>query len=171
MFLAKGSSAQVYTGIPLGGADLPPVAIKLARDPALQPEVAQQLMDEAAMIAQVGSRRPQAVCRLYHQPTASDPKLKLADGRPQPVFIAMELVSCDFHELDRVGALSMAATFEAFLLSLQALRDVHQSGLLHRDIKLNNIAFAVDQHRLPSADHRGRQRKQRWSQRSHHRLR
>jgi serine/threonine protein kinase len=134
----------VYSAVPEDSTQSTRIAIKVALDQGSQPEVPQQLVTEAAMIARVGSHARQSVCHLYHQLLDADAIITMADGRQQPVFIAMELVQCDFHELHRAGALSVAATFEAFLLSLQALGGVHASLVLHRDIKLNNIGFIVD---------------------------
>jgi hypothetical protein len=142
--LAKGSTARVCIGIPPEGSS-PPVAIKFALRPSRQPEFAAELVKEAKMTVAAGFSCPDAVCRLYHQPKADDPVLTLPDGRTQPVFMAMELALCDFHELHRRNALSTPATFEAFLLSFRALSAVHRSGVLHRDLKLNNIAFVVKQ--------------------------
>jgi hypothetical protein len=111
----------VYSAVPEDGRHSTRIAIKVAPDQGYQPEVPQLLVTEAAMIARVGSHTRQSVCHLYHQPLDADAIITMADGRPQPVMIAMELVQCDFHELHRAGAFSVAVTFQAFLLSLQAL--------------------------------------------------
>jgi hypothetical protein len=146
-YLGKGTFAQVYVGT-LEGSGGPvasggqQVAIKLALNPSHN--IDRELINEAKVMQAVEEHRPDVVCRLYHQPRADDRTLSWRErGEQQPVFIAMELVTCDFHELRRSGKLSNAAACEAFLLTLLALEDVHESGVLHRDIKLNNIAFCA----------------------------
>jgi serine/threonine protein kinase len=119
------------------------VAIKLALNTVTH-NIDRALINEAEMMEAVERHHPESVCRLHHQPRVDDQKLYWKGGaQEQPVFIAMELVDCDCHELRRSGKLSGAAACEGFLLVISALRGVHESGVLHRDIKLNNIAFCL----------------------------
>jgi serine/threonine protein kinase len=89
---------------------------------------------EAEMMQQVASSHPEAVCRLYHQPAAGD---------AEPVFLAMTMVDCDFEQLCRLGKPSPSVLCEGLLLTVYALRSVHQSGVLHRDVKLKNVGFRI----------------------------
>ena len=115
----------------------------MALDPYVK-SIDAQLIHEAKMMAIVGSKTRGAVCQLLYQPLATDETVRLASGRPQPVFIAMELVNADFGALVREERLSRAAMCEGFLLCFLALREVHRCGVLHRDLKLNNLGLCID---------------------------
>jgi hypothetical protein len=73
--------------VPADSRDNTRVAIKTALNQQYQPEVARQLVKEAEMIARVESHNPQSICRLYHQPRATDGGIRMADGRQQPVVV------------------------------------------------------------------------------------
>ena len=141
-YRGKGTFAQVYVGMPIHGVDTAQVAIKFALDPSSQ-NIDQQLMQEAVIMERVARVSPNVVCQPLFQPRSDDPVITMESGIRQPVFIAMELVDCDFGELERSGHLSRCAMCEGFLMSFLALQGVHRSGVLHRDAKLNNIAFCV----------------------------
>jgi hypothetical protein len=149
-YRGKGTFAQVYVGKPSqhdsGSAD---IAIKFALDPSSQ-DIDRELRHEAEMMARVARVSPNAACQLVFQPRPGDDVITLASGAQQPVFIVMELVDCDFGELERSGRLSRCAMLEGFLLSFLALQDVHRSGVLHRDLKLNNLAFCIDHNDVDS---------------------
>ena len=147
-YRGKGTFAQVYVGkaVHVHGTDYPaPVAIKLALDPSSQSMARQQLVHEAEMMERVARVSPHAVCQLVFQPRGRDAVVMMQSGaQQQPVFIAMELVDYDLGELQRSGLLSRSAMCEGLLLSFLALQAVHRSGVLHRDLKLNNLAFCVN---------------------------
>jgi serine/threonine protein kinase len=142
-YRGKGTFVQVYEGKSCHGSDPARVAIKLALNPSVQ-SIDQQLIHEAEMMETVARVSPNAVCPLLFQPKPQDDVIQTRSGGRQPVFIAMELVDCDFGELERGGCLSRCAMCEGFLLSFLALQDVHRGGVLHRDLKLNNLAFCLD---------------------------
>ena len=56
----------------------------------------------------------------------------------------MELVNCGFGELARRGFLSRCTMCEGFLLSFLALQEVHRCGVSHCDVKMNNLAFCIN---------------------------
>ena len=56
----------------------------------------------------------------------------------------MELADCDFGNLQRDRWLSRCAMCEGFQLCSEAVRRMHGTNVLHRDIKLNNLAFCID---------------------------
>jgi hypothetical protein len=141
-YRGKGTFAQVYVGKSQHDLDPAHVAIKFALNPSTQ-IIDRELMHEAEMMDRVARVSPHAVCRLVFQPRPNDDVVTMSSGARQPVFIAMELVDSDFGELERSGHLSRCALCEGFLLSFLALRDVHRSGVLHRDLKLNNLAFSI----------------------------
>ena len=141
-YRGKGTFAQVYVGKSQHDTDPSHVAIKFALAPSSQC-IDQELMREATMMERVARVSPHAVCRLLFQPRPDDDVITMGTGVPQPVFIAMELVDCDFGELERSGRLSRCAMCEGFLLCFLALQEVHRSGVLHRDLKLNNLAFCI----------------------------
>jgi serine/threonine protein kinase len=129
-YRAKGASAAIYLGTPLRPSHT--VAIKVALDG--DRPIDGELVREAELMQLVASSHPEAVCRVYHQPAAGD---------APPVFLAMTKVDCDFEELCRLHKPSPSALCEGLLLTFYALRSVHQSGVLHRDVKLNNIGFRI----------------------------
>jgi serine/threonine protein kinase len=129
-YRTRGASAAIYQGTPLRPSHT--VAIKVALDG--DRPIDGELVREAEMMQQVASSHPEAVCRLYHQPAAGD---------AQPVFLAITMVDCDFEELCRLRKPSTSALCEGLLLTFYALRSVHQSGVLHRDVKLNNVGFCI----------------------------
>jgi hypothetical protein len=129
-YRTKGASAAIYIGTPLSPSH--PVAVKVALDE--DRPIDRDLVREAAMMQQVASSHPEAECQLYHQPAAGD---------APPVFLAMTWVDCNFEELCRLRKPSPSALCEGLLLTLYALRSVHPSGVLHRDVKLNNVGFRI----------------------------
>ena len=148
-YRGKGTFAQVYVGKSHHDSDPADVAIKFALNPSSQ-NIDRELRHEAEMMESVARVSPNAVCRLLFRPRPDDDVITMASGAQQPVFIAMELVDCDFGELERSGRLSRCALCEGFLLSFLALQDVHRSGVLHRDLKLNNLAFCIDHNDVDS---------------------
>ena len=127
-YRGKGTFAQVYVGKSHHDSDPADVAIKFALDPSSQ-NIDRELRHEAEMMESVARVSPNAVCRLLFRPRPDDDVITMASGAQQPVFIAMELVDCDFGELERSGRLSRCALCEGFLLSFLALQDVHRSGV------------------------------------------
>ena len=75
--------------------------------------------------SRVSARTP-SVGWLLYRPRTDDDVITMGTGVSQPVFIAMELVDCDFGELGRMGRLSRCAMCEGFLLCFLALQDVHR---------------------------------------------
>jgi serine/threonine protein kinase len=130
LYRAKGASAAIYLGTPLSPSH--PVAVKVALDG--DRPIDSELVREAEMMQQVASSHPEAVCRLYHQPAAGD---------AEPVFLAMTKVDCDFEQLCRLRKPSPSSLCEGLLLTFYALRSVHQSGVLHRDVELNKVGFRI----------------------------
>jgi hypothetical protein len=53
------------------------------------------------------------------------------------------MVDSNCEELCRLRKPSASALCEGLLLTFYALRSVHQSGVLHRDVKLNNVGFRI----------------------------
>ena len=135
-YRTKGAFAAIYQGTPLRPSHT--VAIKVALDG--DRPIDDELVREGEMMQQVAPSHPEAVCQLYHQPAAGD---------AQPAFLAMTMVDCDFEQLCRLRKPSPSALCEGLLLTFYALRSVHQSGVLHRDVKLNNVGFCIsgDAHR------------------------
>ena len=142
-YRGKGTFAQVYVGKSQHDSDPARVAIKFALDPSTQ-NIDRELIHEAEMVERVARVSPHAVCQLLFRPRPDDDVVTMGSGARQPVFIAMELVDCDFGELERSGQLSRCAMCEGFLLSFLTLWDVHRSGVLHRDLKLNNLSLCIN---------------------------
>ncbi|MBK6513159.1 MAG: serine/threonine protein kinase [Polyangiaceae bacterium] len=98
-----------------------------------RPDLGDRLRDEARILASLPASAAPAV---YDVGT-------LDDGRP---YLVMErLVGCDLRtELNRFGVLSVPSAARLGSLLLSALSAVHGRGVVHRDVKLENIFLTVE---------------------------
>ncbi len=98
-----------------------------------RPDFAERLRDEARILASLGAPATPVVFDLG----------ELADGRP--FFVMERLEGCDLRaELDRIGIFSVPSAVRLGLKMLSALERVHESGIVHRDIKLENLFLTND---------------------------
>lgn len=126
-FFAKGAMARIYLAEDERSGDL--VAVKmLDRSLENNAEVRERFLREATAIRQV--QHPNIV--------RIDEVGARADGRP---FIVMEFLYGESvgELLAREGKMDLAAALTTLVRSANALWEAHQHGIVHRDVKPDNI--------------------------------
>ena len=119
----------------------------LARDPTLEREVAVKVMVGASVYDEKMrarfEREAKAVARLHHPNIVTIHDLGYdADGSP---FIAMELLDGkDLEELVEKELLSLRQKLEIITQVCRGLEHAHRNGIVHRDVKPDNIFVAED---------------------------
>ena len=122
--IGQGSCGAVYRATHLG----------------LRRPVALKLLTSAAGVASAErlKREGISVCRLEHPNAVEVLDLCVTDGIP---FLVMELLeghSLD-EELDREGTLTPRRCAEILLPTCEVLAEAHRQGIIHRDVKPQNI--------------------------------
>ncbi len=111
-----------------------PVVIKVLHERhRARPDFAGRLRDEARMLSALSGKRTPVVYDVG----------ELGDGRPY--FVMERLFGADLKfELTRWGVFAIPAAVRLTLELLHALEEVHTRGILHRDIKLENVFLCTD---------------------------
>jgi tetratricopeptide (TPR) repeat protein len=112
-----------------------------ARDPGLDREVAIKLLHADRLAgAQLERfrREARALAQIEHPGVVRLHALDMHQGRP---FLVMDLVEGESlaARLERVGTLRPTAAAELTLALAEALEEVHALGILHRDLKPDNV--------------------------------
>jgi serine/threonine-protein kinase len=127
--LGGGSMGVVYRAEVAGGND---VAVKiLRRDRALDDNARARFLREAMALSVLNSPHAVAVFDFGQVDT----------GEP---FIVMEMLEGESlaMRLRRVGRFDLDAAIDATTQALRALSEAHRKGIVHRDVKPDNLFFA-----------------------------
>ncbi len=125
--IGKGGTARVYRAIRVSEPHSSPVAVKILKPSMKTEEFVRRFLVES-----------HALYRLQHPNVASVFESGMTvDGRP---FIVMEYI--DGEPIDRhcdERALTLEQRLELFFQACDAVEVAHRNGIIHRDIKPNNI--------------------------------
>lgn len=133
-FIGQGAWASVYEGVNVRIHRR--VAIKvLGTNLSEQPEMLERFIREAQLATSIDSPNVVGVFDLG----------SLRDGRP---YIVMELLEGEDlgRRLEQLGTLPPELAVYYTVQALQGLSDAHAAGVIHRDIKPNNVVIVKSKH-------------------------
>jgi formylglycine-generating enzyme required for sulfatase activity len=110
-----------------------------ARDPELGRAVAIKVLRHGAASGERLRREAQALAKLSHPNVVAVHDVGTHDGQP---FIAMALVEGDTLRLWLTTPRSLPAVLDVLLAAGRGLAAAHEAGLIHRDLKPDNIFVA-----------------------------
>ncbi|MCA9607944.1 MAG: serine/threonine protein kinase, partial [Myxococcales bacterium] len=130
--LGKGGMGVVYEGVHEGTGR--PVAVKVLLPQFLEhPEITKRFLREAKAAASL------------HHPNVVDVLDVGEDDDGAPYIVLEFLVGRTLHALSKKGPLDAEPTLAHLLPVMDALALAHDNGIVHRDVKPDNIFLAEDE--------------------------
>ena len=128
--IGEGGMARVY--LASREVDDVPLVVKILRPEITQDQRAlARFMEEYALVERIQSRH---VAKIYDHGVSAD-----------HAYLVMEFFEGgDLHKRLQVGAFSPEEALKLFRELMFALGDIHERGILHRDLKPQNLMFRAD---------------------------